>query len=273
MIQIKKLNKSYGKKIIFNQTSFDFPNTGLVCILGPSGCGKSTLFNLMAGFDTNYEGEIVVHGKLLSELNEDELCSYRRNHIGFVFQNYHLIRGYTAKENVMMAVEAIGGTQKEQEVMDLFSQLDITSKADQKIETLSGGQKQRVAIARAIINHPSIIFADEPTGALDRNNSNEIMELLKNLSEKRLVVVITHDKKCAEYANQIVTIQNGKLICETNISKEIEDKYLKLKEAPKINIWKRAFKNFQVHLKRYGIVALAISIGILCFSLSLSSKT
>jgi ABC-type lipoprotein export system ATPase subunit/ABC-type lipoprotein release transport system permease subunit len=273
VIRIKNLNKKYGGTLIFDNASFSFPNKGLVCVLGPSGCGKSTLLNLIAGFDSVFDGEISVHGTSLSEMNASELYAYRRDNIGFVFQNYHLISGYTAIENILLASDAVGASRADSELKarELLQKLGLFDKAEQKIETLSGGQKQRVAIARALINNPSVILADEPTGALDRKNSSEIMELLKELSKRRLVLVITHDKKCAEYAEQVVTITDGKLMSENENVDSVENTVLSKAKAPKISMLKRAFQNFKVHLTRYVAIALALSIGVLCFTLSLSS--
>lgn len=273
MIKIKNLSKKYGDSIILENTSFVFPDKGLICVLGPSGCGKSTLLNLIAGFDTGYDGEILVHGTSVSKMSSFELCNYRRDNLGFVFQNYNLLSGYTAVENILLAAD-VGRNEKTERKLrakELLKKLGLGEKAEQKIETLSGGQKQRVAIARALINNPSIVLADEPTGALDRKNSAEIMDLLKKLSEEKLVIVITHDKKCAEYANRIVTIANGQLCCETMLESDIETAVLQKGNKSKISIWKRAFKNFKVHFSRYAAVALATSIGVLCFALSLSS--
>lgn len=273
MIRIQNLTKKYGQSLILDHASFVFPDRGLICVLGPSGCGKSTLLNLIAGFDSVYEGKISVHGKVLSEMSASQICAYRRDNIGFVFQNYHLLGGYTALENVQLATDVVGERHAESELRAkaLLEKLGLSGKAEQRIETLSGGQKQRLAIARALINNPSVILADEPTGALDRKNSAEIMELLKNLSEERLVIVITHDKKCADYADQIVKICEGKLLSENVLQDSAESVLLQVKDTPKIALWKRAFKNFKVHLKRYLAVALAISMGVLCFAFSLSS--
>lgn len=273
MIEIQNLSKKYGNNLIFDNITFSFPDKGLVCVFGPSGCGKSTLLNLLAGFDSEYEGDITVHGSSMTEMDYSKLCAYRRDNIGFVFQNYHLLSGYTALENMLLATDAAGTghVEGETKARELLKKLGLSDKAEQKIETLSGGQKQRVAIARALVNNPSVILADEPTGALDRKNSEEIMELLKKLSKERLVIVITHDKKCVEYAEQIVTVSEGKLHCENPIPDTMESTVLQMNAAPQISFWKRALKNFRIHFIRYIAVALAISVGVLCFSLSLSS--
>lgn len=180
MIELKSLNKSYGENVIFENISFSFPDTGLVCILGPSGCGKSTLLNLLAGFDSDFTGDILVNGVSLSEMNDSQLSSYRRENIGFVFQNYKLLTGYTALENILLA------SNDEKKANKLLESVGLYEKANQRAETLSGGQKQRVGVARALINSPSLILADEPTGALDRKNSSEIMALLKSFPKKDL---------------------------------------------------------------------------------------
>lgn len=184
MIAIKNLTKQYGGTPVLENAAFTFPNQGLFRILGPSGCGKTTLLNLLAGFDRDFSGEISVNGTALSGLSDRELCAYRRDNIGFVFQSYHLLPGYTALQNVLLASEAAGVSPGESrpKAQALLEKLSLAQQAGKKIETLSGGQKQRTAIARALMNDPAILLADEPTGALDRANANQIMELLKALS-------------------------------------------------------------------------------------------
>lgn len=269
MIKINNLTKKYGSDVIFDNASLNLPDKGLVCVFGPSGCGKTTLLNILAGFDSRYDGSVSVHGKSLGNMSSSELCAYRRDNIGFVFQNYHLLKGYTAAENILLSSD-VTGEKREEKAEELLSKLGLFDKKNQKSETLSGGQKQRTAIARALINDPQIILADEPTGALDRKNSSDIMELLKELSKDRLVIFITHDKKCAEYAEFTVTLNGGKLLCDKTVSEQSEKK-LSAKKTVKPNLFKRALKNFKVHLLRCIAAALAISVGTLCFTLSLSS--
>lgn len=273
MIKIEALDKKYGETRIFDKASCSFPDKGLVCVLGPSGCGKSTLLGLIAGFDRDFGGRIFVHGRSLAELDSDSLCAYRRDEIGFVFQNYHLVSGYTALENILLASDAAGTDRAESrpKAEALLKKLGLSDKAGQKTETLSGGQKQRVAIGRALINDPSLILADEPTGALDRKNSDEIMALLKELSKECLVLVITHDRKCAEYSDQLVTITDGKL---NGIAQDADPEgksLLKKVKSPRVSMLKRALMNFGLRLPKYAAIALALSIGVLCFALSLSS--
>ncbi|OAB43520.1 ABC transporter ATP-binding protein/permease [Paenibacillus antarcticus] len=275
MIEINNLIKRYDNSVILDDTSFTFPSKGLICLLGASGSGKSTLLNMIAGFDSQYSGDITVGGTSISKLNADELCAYRRNNIGFIFQNYHLLSGYTVLENILLSCELNPSSEEvnRRNALELLNKLGLSQKADEKIENLSGGQKQRAAIARALISNPRIVLADEPTGALDRSNSNEIMELLKEISKDRLVIVITHDQNICNFADDVIHIENGKMI-----SKDIDtqtditgDHKLSLNMDIKVSAFKLGLKNFNVHLTRYIAVSLAISIGILAFMLSLSS--
>lgn len=290
MIGISKITKSYGKQIVLEETDYQFRKGGITCVLGASGCGKTTLLNLLAGFDTDYKGKIIIGENTITGLKPSELCEYRRNNVGFVFQNYHLLKGYTVLENILLASEVNGRTKEEnqEEALKLIKKLGIESKAEGLIENLSGGQKQRVAIARALINNPDIIFADEPTGALDRETSNQIMKLLKELSKERLVVIITHDKKLCDFADDIISIVDGKiqvikeatevdelyieqLIDEISIT-EAREKYIKTKDIKTTMTFYRAIKNYKVHFKKYFAVSLAIAIGVGAFTLSISSK-
>lgn len=273
MIQVNHVTKKYGNTIILENSSYTFPSKGIVCLMGASGGGKTTLLNLLAGFDTDYEGEILVGGTSISGMEADKLCQYRRDNIGFVFQNYHLLPGYTVLENVQLA-SALSEDSPEvsrQKAVTLLTRLGIIEKQNQKVENLSGGQKQRVAIARALMSDPQIIFADEPTGALDRTTSTEIMKLLQEISKDRLVVVITHDAKICEFANEIIHIKEKKIIEEQVRRRgETNEKSLIVGSPPKVSVFSRAVKNFKVHVMRYAAVSLSISIGLLAFLFSLS---
>lgn len=275
MIQIKNLTKKYDETLIFDNMSFDFPSKGLICLVGASGSGKSTLLNMLAGFDSTYDGEISVGDTSISKMKVDELCAYRRDNIGFVFQNYHLLSGYTVLENILLSSElhSVGKAEYTDSAEKLLDQLGLSSKAHENIENLSGGQKQRVAIARALISKPSIILADEPTGALDRSNSTEIMKLLKEISKDCLVLVITHDQKICDFADEVMSIENGRIVADNKVVRGTEKSEYKVTFNPTVSVsaFKRGLKNFKVHFMRYMLVSLAISIGILAFMLSLSS--
>lgn len=273
MIEIQHLTKKYNETTVFEDLTYSFPNRGFVSVLGPSGCGKSTLLNLLAGFDSKYEGELLVNGQLLSQLKEEELCEYRKHQIGFVFQNYHLLKGYSALENVLLAAELHDedfGVAKNK-ALEMLKKVGLEGKVDQKTETLSGGQKQRVAIARALVHQPAVLLCDEPTGALDRKNSMAIMELLKEISNECLVIMITHDKKCADCSDYIVRIEDGKLVGD-DLSFDAKEVKVVSTNTHKINGLARAWKNIKVNLSCYLAVAVAISFGVLCFTVSLSSS-
>jgi ABC-type lipoprotein export system ATPase subunit/ABC-type lipoprotein release transport system permease subunit len=271
MIQLCDVTKKYGDAVILNQANYTFPEHGVVCLMGASGGGKTTLLNLLAGFDTDYTGEIVVGGISLHQLDDDALCRYRRDNIGFVFQNYHLLSGYTVSENVCLAMpEDVAWDKKEQKALVLLEQVGLASKRDQKAETLSGGQKQRVAIARALMGNPQIILADEPTGALDRTTSTEIMKLLRELSAERLVVVITHDAKICDFADEMIHIRNQEIVSENPVQERIGCKSIQIGATKEGSLVGQAKKNLRVHIGRYLAVAVAVSVGLLAFLFSLS---
>ena len=272
MVTIENVTKRFGDAVILENASYVFPNRGLVCLLGPSGSGKSTLLNLLAGFDSDYQGTIRSCGQSLSELDGDGLCAYRRDYVGFVFQNYHLLPGRSVLENVLTPAELTADSMEtsRQKAVELLERLGMADKAEQSVETLSGGQKQRVAIARALMGNPQLILADEPTGALDRATSNEIMELLKELSRDRLVLVITHDEKVCQSADEVLHIQDRQIVAERVVAERREMPALAPVKAAEPVSRKRAGRNFQIHLGRYVAVATAISIGLLAFLVSLS---
>lgn len=269
MIEIKNITKKYKDNIVLQSTSYTFPQTGLVCLMGSSGGGKTTLLNLLAGFDKDYEGEITVANEKINTKNTEELCNYRKNNIGFIFQNYHLLSGYTVLENILIASEKTDENRKK--AKGLLERLDIREKEDEKIENLSGGQKQRVAIGRALINDPQIILADEPTGALDRATSTEIMNNLKEISADKLVIIITHDPKICEFADEVIHIKDKRIVSEKGEKNSLSKNVLgATKPALPKDTFKRARKNFKVNLKRYIAVSLAMAIGVFAFLFSLS---
>lgn len=186
-----------------------------VALMGPSGCGKSTLLNLVAGLDTADEGTIVVSGELVTGRSEDELALIRRRHIGIVFQFFNLLESMTALENVTLPA-VIGGIRRrpaETRARDLLDLLGLAEKASALPGSLSGGQRQRLAIARALANEPTLLLADEPTGALDSESGNEIVELLSRLNRSgQTIVLVTHDSGVAQVAGHIVTMRDGRMI-------------------------------------------------------------
>ncbi|HEX9260488.1 MAG TPA: ABC transporter ATP-binding protein [Acidimicrobiales bacterium] len=185
-----------------------------VAVMGPSGCGKSTLLNLVAGLDVPDEGEIVVAGESLAGKDENALAMMRRKHVGIVFQFFNLLEGMTVLENVVMPAVIAGRKRKaaESRARDLLDLLGIGEKAKQAPGMLSGGQRQRLAIARALANEPTLVLADEPTGALDSEGGEEVLELFKRLhSGGQTILLVTHDQPVADAAQRIVRMRDGRV--------------------------------------------------------------
>jgi putative ABC transport system ATP-binding protein len=185
-----------------------------VAIMGPSGCGKSTLLNLVAGLDTADDGEIVLAGEQVTGKSEDELARMRRRHIGIVFQFFNLLEGMTVLENVVLPAMIAGTKRKpaETRARDLLDLLGLGDKASDVPAVLSGGQRQRLAIARALANRPTLLLADEPTGALDTDGGREVLELFKRLhADGQTILMVTHNDEVASAADRIVRMRDGRV--------------------------------------------------------------
>jgi putative ABC transport system ATP-binding protein len=190
------------------------PDGDFVALMGPSGCGKSTLLNLVAGLDVADEGTITVAGELVTGRTEDELSQLRRRHIGIVFQFFNLLEGMTVLENVALPAVIAGRKRKmaETRARDLLDLLGIGDKAGTVPGMLSGGQRQRLAIARALANEPTLLLADEPTGALDSEGGQEVIELLSRLhAGGQTIILVTHDAGVASAAERIVRMRDGRI--------------------------------------------------------------
>ncbi len=186
-----------------------------VALMGPSGCGKSTLLNLVAGLDTPDEGDITVAGELVTGRSEDELARMRRVHVGLVFQFFNLLEGMTVLENVALPAIIAGRKRKmaETRARDLLDLLGIGDKAAAVPGVLSGGQRQRLAIARALANDPTLLLADEPTGALDSEGGDEVIELMRRLHRGgQTIVLVTHDAEVAAAAGRVVRMRDGRIV-------------------------------------------------------------
>lgn len=299
MIKFKNLNKNFGESKIYVNANYTFKNNALTCFLGPSGSGKTTLLNLLAGFDRDYSGEINIDGLNISSLKSDELCKYRFNNVGFIFQQYNLLKGYTSLENVLMGIHlnsSISEKEKEKRAIELLIKLGLKEQINQSIETLSGGQKQRVSIARALINNPKIILADEPTGALDSEATKSIMEILKDISKDRIVIVITHDEEVAPYADEIIELDEFNIKVNTSldekklsgsngtdeVANDKADEELESSESntpnneiPKLSkntSLKLSLKNFKIHMVKFIVAAFIIAFGVSAFVAAIASK-
>jgi putative ABC transport system ATP-binding protein len=190
------------------------PSGDFIALMGPSGCGKSTLLNLIAGLDVADEGTITVAGELVTGRTEDELSQMRRRHIGIVFQFFNLLEGMTVLENVALPAVIAGRKRKmaESRARDLLDLLGIGDKATTVPGMLSGGQRQRLAIARALANEPTLLLADEPTGALDSEGGQEVIELLSRLhAGGQTILLVTHDSEVASAAARIVRMRDGRI--------------------------------------------------------------
>ena len=209
MIEIKKVSKKFGDKVVFTDLSYTINDGKMIAIVGPSGCGKSTLLNILGLLDTDYSGEVLYDGQLLSKASEKKRDEYIRNNINYLFQNYALIETDTVEENLMLALEYEKLT-KNEKIQKINKSLELVGLKDfnkKSVFTLSGGEQQRVALARIILKRGNIVLADEPTGNLDRNNSNKVMEILKALQKQgRTIIIVTHDESLAAQCDDIIRL-------------------------------------------------------------------
>lgn len=268
MLQLRNISKYYmygkNKKMVLNGVSIDFKREELVFILGASGSGKSTLLNIIAGNKRCDSGEILLDGEDISKRNDKYLDNYRGSMIGYVYQDYNLIEYLSVYDNVML-----GCTKKvdKRRVTLLLKQLGISDKRHIIVSKLSGGEKQRVAIARAMIKDPAIILCDEPTGAVDSVNSRNIIQILKIISEKRLVIVVSHDEDLAmDYGDRIIRIKDG----HVNYQKINDNKLIgnvRENKVRKRSLLLMAIKNLGMKLGRTIWSSLALSLGIISMSL------
>lgn len=218
MIDIKNITKVYGKKSnqfkALDCISLKIDKGDFIAITGPSGSGKSTLLNILGCLDKPTSGEYFIDDKPVNTLTQKEMATIRNKKFGFIVQDFALIDKYTVYQNVILPIKYNNKNKADakKEVNSLLTKLGILSKANEYSNNLSGGQKQRVAIARALINNPDIIFADEPTGALDQKNGLDVINLLKDINNQgKTVIIVTHDNKIAEQCNKRINIIDGKI--------------------------------------------------------------
>ena len=219
LLEAKNIQKNYFqdklKVEVLKNINFSVEMGDYVAVMGPSGSGKSTLMNILGCLDLPTSGDYFLNGKDVRSLSEDELSDLRLNEIGFVFQNFQLLSSQSALENVELPLTyaKIPKSERRRRAIQALERVGLGDRLHFKPTQLSGGQKQRVAIARAIVNHPSLLLADEPTGALDSKSGVQIMDLFRQLNDEGVtIVMITHDAKVAQAANRQIAILDGELI-------------------------------------------------------------
>lgn len=285
MLELKKITKTYvsGEEKVeaLKGVDISFRESEFVSILGQSGCGKTTLLNIIGGLDRYTSGDLIINGKSTKEFKDRDWDAYRNYKVGFVFQSYHLIGHQSVLSNVELALTISGVSKKErkQRAIKALEEVGLKDQIHKKPNQLSGGQMQRVAIARALVNNPDIILADEPTGALDTKTSIQIMEILKEISKDKLIIMVTHNPELAEqYSSRIIKILDGKIIDDSNPIQE------KTKEKQEEGKFKRTSMKFFTALRlslnnlmtkkgRTILTSFAGSIGIIGIALILAIST
>lgn len=282
MLELKKISKTYNtnnfKQTALNNVSISFREHEFAAILGPSGSGKTTLLNIIGGLDKYDSGDLIINNVSTKLYKDREWDTYRNYRVGFVFQNYNLISHQSILSNVELAL-TLGGVSKEERkirAIEALTKVGLKDHIYKNPNQLSGGQMQRVSIARALVNDPDIILADEPTGALDSNTSVQIMELLKEVSKTKLVIMVTHNPELAKnYATRIINIKDGKVVDDTNPykdvkSKIIEENFTKRTSMSLLTAFSLSFNNLMTKKGRTILVSLAGSIGIIGIALIMS---
>ena len=280
MLKLKNIKKDYktgdfvqhalkGVDLTFRENEF-------VAILGPSGSGKTTLLNIIGGLDRYDSGDLIIDGKSTKKFKDKDWDAYRNHAIGFVFQSYNLIGHISVLENVEMGMtlSGVSSAERRKKALSLLEKVGLKEHAHKRPNQLSGGQMQRVAIARALANDPKIILADEPTGALDSKTSTQIMDLIKEISKDKLVIMVTHNAELAEsYATRIVKMKDGELLSDSKPYDSDESKgNLNIKKTA-MSFWtalKLSFGNIRTKKGRTILTAFASSIGIIGIALILS---
>lgn len=285
VMELKQVNKSYkvngGETFqALKDVNLSFEKGELISIIGESGSGKSTLMNLIGGLDSDFQGEILVNGENIRDYSEKSLVQYHKEKVGFVFQSFNLISHLSVLDNVTLAMTLsnVSKADREKRAKEILDVVGLKDHVYKKPDAISGGQKQRVAIARALVNDPDIIIADEPTGALDSETSNQVLEMIKEIAENgKLVIMVTHSEKVAAYSSRVVTIDDGRVIDDQAGNALIvkENKYKTEKPNRNKNLsllgsMKLALLNMKEKLSRNILIALGGSVGIMSVILMLS---
>lgn len=280
MLTIKNIYKSYGLKdskySVLKDINLSFRPNEFVAILGPSGSGKTTLLNILGGLDQYDSGDLIINGKSTKKFKDKDWDSYRNKSVGFIFQSYNLISHISILSNVEMCL-TLRNTSKSvarKKAIEALERVGLKDHIHKKPNQLSGGQMQRVAIARALVNNPDIILADEPTGALDSKTSTQIMELIKDISKDKLVIMVTHNENLADiYASRIIKLSDGVIISDSNPYETKEETDLYTLPKTKMSLLTAlglSLNNIKTKKGRTLLTSFAASIGIIGISLVLA---
>ena len=216
MIKAKNIRKAFAENVILNGLDLEIQKGELVAIIGASGAGKTSLLQILGTLDKPDSGELFINGKPVHQMNDKAISNFRNSDIGFVFQFHHLLPEFTALENVAMPGLIKGGKNSEvkEKAMKLLKTLKVDQRATHKPSEMSGGEQQRVAVARALINSPSVVLADEPSGNLDSNNANDLHQLFVDLKNdfNQTFIIVTHNRQLAKLADRVIEIADGKII-------------------------------------------------------------
>lgn len=226
LLEVKNVSKIYGGLKALDDVSFEIKKGEWVAIMGPSGSGKSTIMNIIGGMDTASEGTVILDGTDITKVSDKALTNIRRDKIGLIFQQFHLINYLTAVENVMVA-QYYHSMPDEAEALEALDMVGLKERARHLPSQLSGGEQQRCCIARALINSPSLILADEPTGNLDEKNESIVLDIFKRLHEDgSTLIVVTHDIEVAEQAQRTIVLEHGRLaqIVDNTAHKKTDEK-------------------------------------------------
>ena len=286
MLQLKNITKNYlsgdNEVQALKGIDIEFRENEFVSILGQSGCGKTTLLNIIGGLDRYTSGDLIINGKSTKEFKDKDWDTYRNHSVGFVFQSYNLIPHQTVLANVELAltISGVGKAERKKKAIEALQKVGLGDQLNKKPNQMSGGQMQRVAIARALVNDPDILLADEPTGALDSKTSVQVMEILKEISKDRLIIMVTHNPELAEkYSSRIVKLLDGKIIDDSNPYKSSEEDVKKArnkkdksgKASMKFTTAVRlSLNNLMTKKGRTFLTSFAGSIGIIGIALILS---
>jgi lipoprotein-releasing system ATP-binding protein len=220
ILEVKNINKSFHDPVEFKvlkDISFGVEKGEFLTLVGKSGCGKSTLLYVLSTMDTDYKGELIIHGENVSSYGQDRLAAIRNEKIGFIFQFHYLLADFTCLNNIMIPALKLGKLPKEEieyKAMEKLRMLDMVDQALKPASKLSGGQQQRIAIARALINDPLIIMGDEPTGNLDSKNTQVVFEILQELAHEKgqTIIAVTHDNDFAKASDRTITMSDGQIV-------------------------------------------------------------